>query len=84
VVEVTIRNHAALASKAEGHVVTPSAGLGAFLVTSKSGNTYTVRPVVEGALSSAVCSCKWGQGKRGDCSHVLAVVGFASAVPEVK
>lgn len=68
-----------LAQRAARHVVTPSAALQAYLVTSgSSGHTYTVVP---GAGGAAKCNCAFGTHRPGaDCSHTLAVRAFAQRV----
>lgn len=66
--------------KAARHHVEATA-LGVFLVRSAtSGAVYTVRPLVEGAPSSAVCSCEWARRGRSGCSHVVAVQDFARRI----
>lgn len=76
----TPRDIVGMATKAGQCVVTPSEPLQAFLVTSPTGKTYTVKPTIPGAIGSAVCSCEWATRRHTVCSHVLAVEAFAARV----
>lgn len=69
--------------KATRHQVEAS-DLGVFLVKSAgSGQVYTVKPAVEGAVSSAQCSCEAARHGRA-CSHVVAVQDYARRALEGK